>query len=103
MMARLAKVCLLTAGLAMANAAWADPPCAGDCPRPSYSPLRYWAPRVPRAGDWCHGPWLSVTAPDRHPEIPPDFIHIRYHCPAAGPAMTRIQSPTPPPESKFHY
>ena len=104
MTARRAIFCLASALLAFAGVASADPPrdryCPGDCPQPSYSPCRYWAPRIPRLFDQCRGPWLPVIAPDRHPEVQPDFIIIRYHCPAVAPELTRIQPPTPPAESR---
>ena len=65
----------LAAGLVTVGAARAGPlaswlnPCSA--PSPSYSPFRYWAPRLARVYDCIHGPRLSVYAPDRHPESRP--------------------------------
>jgi hypothetical protein len=75
----------------------------GPCPPPSYSPCRYWAPGLARVKDCIHGPRLSVYAPDRHPEIPPTFLNIPFPCPAADPAETIIERPTPPASSAFRY
>ncbi len=98
---------VLAAGLAMATSASAGPllACFGhrDDPPPSYSPVRYWAPRVARANDCVHGPRLSVYPPDRHPEIHPDYVIIKYPHPAVDPAATIIEPPTPPAESRFRY
>jgi len=74
-----------------------------DGPTPSYSPLRYWAPRVGRVHDDCHGPKLSVYPPDRHPEIPPTYNILKFPCPAVDPAATIIEPPTPPATSRFKY
>jgi hypothetical protein len=68
-----------------------------------YSPARYWAPGAARVYDKCHGPKLSVYAPDRHPEIPATCIILKYPCRFAAPATTIIASPTPPATSAFHY
>jgi hypothetical protein len=70
------------------------------CARPSYSPIRYWAPAVARTNDEIHGPKISVLPPDRHPEIPPTFEVLPYRCPPVPPALTIIDVPTPPPESR---
>jgi hypothetical protein len=70
------------------------------CPQPDYSPVRYWAPAVARAHDEIHGPKISVYPPDRHPEIPPTFEVLPYRCPPVAPALTIIDVPTPPPESR---
>jgi hypothetical protein len=70
------------------------------CPRPTYSPFRYWAPGGAYIYDCVHGPRLSVYATNLHPEIPPSFIILKYPCPPADPAATLIPVPTPPPESK---
>jgi hypothetical protein len=94
---------LLSAGTAQAGGpllAWLFP---DDGPMPSYSPLRYWAPRLGRAYDHFHGPELSVYPPDRHPEIPPHYVIIPYPHPAADPAETLIPVPSPPAESRFRY
>ena len=77
--------------------------CRGDCPPPSYSPLRYWTPGLARLHDDCHGPKLNVYAPDRHPEIPPTVTILKFPCPAALPGATIIEPPTPPPTSRFRY
>src|SRR5947209_8585451 len=75
----------------------------GSCPPPSYPRCRYLAPELARIKDCIHGPRLSVYAPDRHPEIPPTVLNIPFPCPAAAPAETIIERPTPPPESAFRY
>jgi hypothetical protein len=69
----------------------------------SYSPFRYWTPRLERVKDYFHGPKISVYAPDRHPEIPPTFSNLTFPCAAADPASTLIQRAPPPPTSKFKY
>jgi hypothetical protein len=99
---------IVFAGLAPARKANAGPIkdwlCpGGDCPSPSYSPFRYWAPRLARVHDATHGPRLSVYAPDRHPEISPTFTILRFPCPAVDPAATLIEPPTPPASSRFRY
>jgi hypothetical protein len=66
-----------------------------DCPKPTYSPLRYWTPGPARVSDCVHGPRLSSHAPNTHPDIPPTFITLEYPCRAAEPAATLIP---PPPE-----
>ena len=83
---------LLPAGSAKAGELW-DHLCHKDCPRPSYSPLRYWAPQLVRVHDCVHGPRLSSYPPDMHPEIPPTYIILKYPCPATDPASTVIQPP----------
>jgi hypothetical protein len=75
----------------------------GSCPPPSYSPARLWAPRLARVSDRVHGPKVDVYPPDRHPEVPPDFIILKYPCPAVEPAATLIERPTPPATSRFRY
>jgi hypothetical protein len=77
--------------------------CPSDCPPPSYSPFRYWAPRGALLYDECHGPKLDVYAPDRHPEIPPNYNILQYSCPAVDPAATLIPVPTAPATSRFRY
>jgi hypothetical protein len=66
-----------------------------DCPLPSYSPFRYWAPGLARVNDRVHGPKLSVYPPDRHPEVPPTFRILEFRCPAVDPAATLIEPPSP--------
>jgi hypothetical protein len=68
--------------------------CYGDCQRPSYSPLRYWAPGPARVSDCVHGPRLSSYAPDTHPDIPPTYTVLKFPCQPADPAATLI--PVPP-------
>jgi hypothetical protein len=75
----------------------------GDCPPPSYTPLRYWTPELMTVHDCIHGPRLSVYAPNRHPEIPPTVTVLKYHCPAAVPTATFVPVPTPPETSRFRY
>jgi hypothetical protein len=95
---------LLGASAADAGSFWCWLCGKDDCPPPaSYSPARYWAPGAARINDYCHGPKISVDAPDRHPEIPVDFVILTFPCPPALPAETFIPVPTPPPESKFRY
>ena len=92
---------LLGAGTASAGPLW-DWLC-GDCPPGSYSPWRYWTPGLARINDHCHGPMISTYAPNRHPEIPADYVILSYPCPPVPPGATLIPVPTPPPESKFEY
>jgi hypothetical protein len=94
---------LLGASAANAGSLWCWLCGKDDCPPPSYPPIRYWAPGVARINDYCHGPKISVDPPDRHPEIPPDFVILTYPCPPALPGETLIPVPTPPPDSKFRY
>jgi len=61
--------------------------CHRDCPSPSYSPARYWTPTLARTYDCVCGPKLSVYAPDRHPEVPPNVVISRYPCPPVAPAV----------------
>ena len=74
-----------------------------DGPTPSYSPFRYWAPGLGHLHDNCRGPKLSVYPPDRHPEIVPDVLILKFPCPAARPGDTLIPTPTPPADSRFKY
>jgi hypothetical protein len=74
-----------------------------DCPKPSYSPLRYWAPEVLIVPDCIHGSHLSVYAPNRHPEIPASTINLRFRCPPAAPPETFVPVTTPPETSRFKY
>jgi hypothetical protein len=60
--------------------------CHRDCPAPSYSPARYWAPHAAWTYDCLCGPKLSVYAPDRHCEVPATSIIARYPCPPVEPA-----------------
>jgi hypothetical protein len=67
-----------------------------DCPKPSYSPFRYWTPDLARVHDCVHGPKLDVYPSDTHPEVSPSFTTLQFPCPAASPAETIIPVPTPP-------
>jgi hypothetical protein len=100
-------VVVIGAGLLAPSAASAGPlkdgSCSGDCLPPSYSPFRYWAPRLAKWYDNCHGPRLDVYAPDRHPEIPPNYDILRFSCPAVDPAATLIEPPQAPATSRFRY
>jgi hypothetical protein len=92
----------LTAPQASAGQLW-DWLC-GNCPPPAYySPARYWTPGLARLNDYCHGPKISVYAPNRHPEIPVDYTVLTFPCPPVLPGATLIPVPVPPPESKFEY
>lgn len=77
--------------------------CHDDCPAPSYSRFHYWTPAAARVYGHVCGPRLSVDAPDRHPEIPPTFANLKFHCPAADPAETMIEAPLAPETSKARY
>ena len=68
-----------------------------------YSLFRYWAPGAARAYDYAFGPKLPVYAPDRYPDIPPDYITLKYRCQYVDPAATIIQPPLPPETSKARY
>jgi hypothetical protein len=76
---------------------------AEDAPSPSYSPFRYWTPRLARANDAVHGPSLNVYAPDRHPEITPTYTILKFTRPAVDPAATLIEPPSAPASSRFRY
>jgi hypothetical protein len=97
---------LLIGGVVVPNTASAGPlkdfftPADGQS---SYSPFRFWAPRVAKAHDDVHGPQLSVEAPDRHPEIAPTFTILRFASPAVDPAATLFQPPSAPATSRFRY
>jgi hypothetical protein len=56
-----------------------------DCPPSSYSPCHYWTPALYRVCAAVHGPKLGVYPPDRFPSVPPNYLIIRYPCPAAEP------------------
>jgi hypothetical protein len=75
----------------------------GDCPRPSYSPLNYWAPAAVKASDCIHGPFVPLHAPEIHPDISPGTYMLQYPCPPVLPVDTLIPTPTPPATSKFRY
>jgi hypothetical protein len=98
---------VLAAGLVSATPAnagplrdWFHPE---DAPSPSYSPFRYWTPRLARVNDAAHGPSLNVYAPDRHPEIPPTYTILKFTRPAIDPAATLIEPPSAPASSRFRY
>jgi hypothetical protein len=57
-----------------------------NCPKPSYSPVHYWAPTLVRVRAHFHGPRVSPYVPDRHPGDPADMAIIKYPCPAVDPA-----------------
>jgi hypothetical protein len=90
-------VLVLAVGLVLANSA-----SAGDGGAPSYPRIWYWAPAIGRANADIHGPYLNVYAPDRHPEVPPTYIALRFprRPPIAAPAATIIPVPIPPPTSR---
>lgn len=98
---------VLAAGLVSATSANAGPLkdwfLPGDGQAPSYSPFRYWTPRLARVDDAVHGPRLSVYAPDRHPEIPPSCTILKFSRPAVDPAATLIEPPSAPASSRFRY
>ncbi len=60
-----------------------------------YPASRYWLPGLAHCHDNRAVPKLPVYAPDRHPEISPYCLVLKYPCPAAAPAQTIITSPTP--------
>ncbi len=97
--ALLLAAALLPAGPARAGSllAWLH---HDDCPAPSYTPFRYWTPGLARVSDCVHGPTIDVYPPDTHPEVPPTFIILPYHCPAVPPAETVIDVPSPQPDPK---
>jgi len=100
-MHRMLLVALVLVAVRTANA---DDPIPGHYdPPPSYCVFRYWTPRLARCYDQCYGPKLSVFAPNRHPEIEPYCIILRYPHPAVGPPATIIDPPKPPPTSRFRY
>lgn len=99
----MAACLVLIAGLSFSTRASAGWFGHHDDPPPSYSPFRYWTPGLARLHDHFHGPYLSPYAPDRHPEIPPDYAILKFPHPVADPAATLIPVPTPPPTSRFRY
>jgi hypothetical protein len=103
----LSAAIILTAGLVCANTANAGPLrdwfLPEDGQSPSYSPFRYWTPRLARVNDAVHGPSLNVYAPDRHPEIPPTYTILKFTRPAVDPAATLIEPPSAPASSRFRY
>ncbi len=104
---------LTVIGLVVAAALWfARPASAGpvldwlfpdDGPTPTYSPGRYWAPRLGRVNDDHHGPKLGLYATNLHPEIQPTYTILSFPCPPVLPAATLIEPPTPPATSRFKY
>jgi hypothetical protein len=96
----------LAAGLLSARSATAGPVwdwlTHAECPSPSYSPVRYWAPAIAHLNDDIHGPKISVYAVNMHPETPItyDILKFKRKCPAPDPAATLIEVPLPPPTSK---
>ena len=55
-----------------------------DCPRPSYSPLHYWAPTLVRLHATVHRTGLPHPE-DRYPGVPITHEIVPYHCPAIPP------------------
>ena len=74
-----------------------------DCPRPSYSPLNYWAPGLVRLHSYCRGPVLPMHAFDLHPEISRSSYILKYKCQFVFPEGTLVPVPTPPATSRFRY
>jgi hypothetical protein len=60
-----------------------------------YPASRYWFPSLAHCHDSKDGPKLSVCPPNRHPEIPPYCLVLKYPCPAPPPAQTIITPPAP--------
>ncbi len=70
-------------------------------PAPAYySPVRYMAPVAGRVNDHFHGPRISVYAPDRHPEIPPNVTEIPSAKPYQLPDENLIPVLKAPPTSR---
>jgi hypothetical protein len=87
---------VVAAGLVSARTAAAGPLldylCHHDCPRPSYSPCRYWTPTLARGYDCVHGPRLSSYPPNT--DTPPTYTTLKFRCQPADPAATLIQPPS---------
>lgn len=87
----LSAALLLALLLALPSTAGADGVldwlCHRDCPKPSYSPARYWVPHAARTYDCLCGPKLDVYPPDRHPEVAPTYVISPYPCPPVDPAI----------------
>jgi hypothetical protein len=77
--------------------------CDKDCPPPTYSCIHYWGPTVSRIHDCLHGPKINVYAPDRHPEITPTIMILKFPCPPVVPEVTLFPIPTAPATSRFLY
>ncbi len=60
-----------------------------------YPASRYWLPGLAHCHDNKEGPKLQVYPPNRHPEIPPYCLVLKYPCPSAAPAQTIITPPSP--------
>jgi hypothetical protein len=58
-----------------------------DCPRPSYSPLNYWAPTLVRCYMRHQGGVQEFYTPTSFPEIAGSTRLIQYPCPGVEPAV----------------
>jgi hypothetical protein len=102
----LAVALLLAGGLGAPGRAAAGPVwdwLCGKCQRPTYSPIRYWAPTAARTRDCLVGPHIPMYPPDRHPEIPPDMGLLKYPCPPVEPGATLYTVPVAPSTSRAQY
>jgi hypothetical protein len=79
----------LVLALLLPGIARADHAC-NDCPRSTYSCLRYWAPQLYRIHACLHGPKMNTYAPNRHPEIEPSFKAVRFPCPPVDPQLSTV-------------
>jgi len=95
---------VLAAGLIPASAARAGLlDCLCYCEKPTYSPAHYWAPAAVQVYDRACGPKVGLYAPNRHPDIPPDYCILKFRCPPALPVETIIDAPLAPPTSQARY
>jgi hypothetical protein len=98
------KVCLAAVVLGvllLPSGAWAGTIFSGrhvpaECPRPSYSPIHYWAPYLIRVRDHFRSSRLSPVAVDYHPDVPAPQGILKYRCPAIPPAAAAADRQTLP-------
>ena len=65
-------------------------PC--DCPPNHYSAFHVLTPSAWRWAAWCQGPCRYTFAKNKHPEIPPTYQVIRYHCPSVNPLQFSLEN-----------
>ena len=76
-------------GLALAAGLGRPGTAAGEhhhCPKPSYSPVHYWAPTLYRVYACFHGPQVPLVAPVRCLPVGGNGRIVRYPCPPVDPA-----------------
>jgi hypothetical protein len=80
-------------GLVLSQQARADGLRYWDCPKPSYSPLHYWAPSLYRARAYTNPYPPGLYATDHFPGVPFGYNVQTFPCPAADPAALPYSYP----------